>query len=920
MKNPLNKRYVREFKQDLGKYVVIFLFLVMLISLVSGFLIADNSVRKVYDEGFEKYNMEDGHLTFDKSPNQELLKQIEKDANITFYDLKYFEETLGKDGANVRVYANRKDVDLICLMSGEMPKKNNEIALDRMFARNANLKVGDTITLNKKKLTITGLVALPDYSCLFEQNSDMMFDSINFGVGIMTSAGLDAVGSTHIFYNHAWKYNETVEGEKAEKEESDHLLDVLKKDIKNYDKAIVQKQVDEMKAEAENLQNQLESEMQNVASSINTKTEQATAAAAGNAVASLDMNDMMSLQGIAQEQIPMAAMQLVATKQGISVEELVAREMGTTTAALDDMKIATEQLETMENSDSEDVDLAPIWNVADKVDATGLYNTGNLRGIIDKLEELSNRKIDESEIVSLSDYVPQYSNKAIQFTGEDMGGDKASTLIFDYIIIVVLAFVFAVTTSNTISKEAGVIGTLRASGYSRGEMVRHYLVLPVMVTLIAAVVGNILGYTVFEDVFRDVYYNSYSLATYESWFNMEAFIDTTVIPIILMFVINLWVLSSKMKLGPLQFLRRDLSRRKRKKAIYLNRNIPFLSRFRLRILFQNIPAYLTLALGIFLGGVVIIFGTMFVPLLDDYSALVKKSEIAKYQYVMMNPVETKNSSAEKYCLNSLELSYKNYMTDDITIYGVEKNSSYITKKIPENEVLISNGMAAKYHLSEGDKITLHDPYSDHKYTLKIGGIYQYDAALTVFMNRQDYISSFDEKEDYFTGYFSNEKLTDLKDDDVASVITEKDLTKLADQMRVSMGSFMTIFQGFGVIMFLLLMFILTKQVIEKNMQSIAMTKILGFSTGEIGKLYLVITSFVVIAALLISIPLVDATLRWIFSSMLYTQMTGYIPYIVSKMCYVKMFVMGIISYVVVSALMIVKIRRIPQSEALKNVE
>ena len=155
---------------------------------------------------------------------------------------------------------------------------------------------------------------------------------------------------------------------------------------------------------------------------------------------------------------------------------------------------------------------------------------------------------------------------------------------------------------------------------------------------------------------------------------------------------------------------------------------------------------------------------------------------------------------------------------------------------------------------------------------------------------------------------------------MASVITEKDLTKLADQMRVSMGSFMTMFQGFGVVMFLLLMFILTKQVIEKNMQSIAMTKILGFSTGEIGKLYLVITSFVVIVALLISIPLVDATLRWIFSSMLYTQMTGYIPYIVSKMCYVKMFVMGIISYVVVSALMIVKIRRIPQSEALKNVE
>ena len=74
-----------------------------------------------------------------------------------------------------------------------------------------------------------------------------------------------------------------------------------------------------------------------------------------------------------------------------------------------------------------------------------------------------------------------------------MGSDKATIILFDYIVVVVIAFVFAVTTSNTISQEAGVIGTLRASGYKRGEIVRHYMVLPVTVTLVAAVAGNILG-------------------------------------------------------------------------------------------------------------------------------------------------------------------------------------------------------------------------------------------------------------------------------------------------------------------------------------------------------------------------------------------------------------------------------------------
>ena len=69
-----------------------------------------------------------------------------------------------------------------------------------------------------------------------------------------------------------------------------------------------------------------------------------------------------------------------------------------------------------------------------------------------------------------------------------------------YIVIVIMAFVFGITISNTIRKEAGVIGTLRASGYTRRELILHYMTLPVLVTLIGALIGNILGYTV--DVYK----------------------------------------------------------------------------------------------------------------------------------------------------------------------------------------------------------------------------------------------------------------------------------------------------------------------------------------------------------------------------------------------------------------------------------
>lgn len=167
---------------------------------------------------------------------------------------------------------------------------------------------------------------------------------------------------------------------------------------------------------------------------------------------------------------------------------------------------------------------------------------------------------------SVTGFIPGYANQAIHFTGEDMGGDKAMVEVLLYILIVIIAFVFAVTTNNTITKEASVIGTLRASGYSRGELLRHYISLPVIITILAAVLGNVLGYTSFKDLCAGMYYGSYSLPTYETRWNADAFLLTTVVPVALMMVINLVLISAKLRLSPLKFLRHDLSNLQKEKS------------------------------------------------------------------------------------------------------------------------------------------------------------------------------------------------------------------------------------------------------------------------------------------------------------------------------------------------------------------
>ena len=68
-------------------------------------------------------------------------------------------------------------------------------------------------------------------------------------------------------------------------------------------------------------------------------------------------------------------------------------------------------------------------------------------------------------------------------------------IVLLYVVIVVIGFVFGVTVRGIIEKESIQIGTLRAGGFTKWELLLHYIKLSVFVTVLAAIVGNILGYT-----------------------------------------------------------------------------------------------------------------------------------------------------------------------------------------------------------------------------------------------------------------------------------------------------------------------------------------------------------------------------------------------------------------------------------------
>ena len=167
MKSPLRKRLPRELKGEIGKYLVVLILMIATIGFVSGFLVADGSMIKAYNEGFEKYKIEDGNFRVKKKITKAQQENIEKNG-VTLYENFYLEEALD-NGSTMRIFKNREEINLVCLMEGKLPEKAGEMAIDRMYADNNKISVGDTLKSGSQKWKVTGFVALSDYSCLFHR-------------------------------------------------------------------------------------------------------------------------------------------------------------------------------------------------------------------------------------------------------------------------------------------------------------------------------------------------------------------------------------------------------------------------------------------------------------------------------------------------------------------------------------------------------------------------------------------------------------------------------------------------------------------------------------------------------------------------------------------------------------------------------
>ena len=959
MKNPLNVRIFRQVRANGKIYAALFIMLTVVIGFTSGLFVANDSMETAAKNAFTDYNIESGHFELEDEIGD--LRDKINTEGITVYDQYYkdLSEDIGSDGtenAVIRVFAVRDTVNKASLLDGRMPQDKGEIVIDRMHADNTGIKTGDTITAGDDLFVVTGLIASSDYSTLYKKNTDTMFDAITFNIGFVTSEQFNELDGRTV-WQYAYKFNKSPEKNEKDaaeelaekiaiiaatggitdnKETAEELSDIADEADILSDKAdALEARADSLEAEGDKLKKRAD-ELESEGNILKERGE--SLEAEGKDLEA--EKTVLERQGEKLRERAAAAMTLAESDPAAAASELekINTESDELTAKGEELAKRAEDLqlrgdELKSESDELQAKGDELKKESDELEARGdalQKEADDLEAQGDLLKERLNAigvedtdALENITVNKLTDFVPEYANQAIHFATDDFGNDKVMCEYLLIVIVIILAFIFGITANNAVRKDAAVIGTLRASGYTRTELTFHYVAAPIFVTVVSAVIGNILGYTALKNVVVNMYYNSYSLPKYVTVYNPEAVVKTSIVPVLIMAAVTIIMTAYKMRLSPLKFMRRDLSSSKRKKALRLPK-WSFLNRFRTRVFLRSIGDYLVMFVGLTFVMVMMCFCLGMPSTINSFIERSDEFVISGYQTILTSDKDEDDneiipSNGEKFLMTELQSVSKIKDGENITVYGYIPDSRYINEgEFDGNDVCISSDYADKFRLNTGDTVSLKEKYSPEILTFNVSRINSRMGTLAVYMPMSSFEEFFGDS-DHLTGYFSDEPLEGVDEEYIAKVITAEDLTAMANQLNHSIGSYMKYFSVICLVIAAALLYLLTKQIIEKNSASISMTKVLGYYNKEINSVYIRTTTVCVtvmsVICVYLGLILVDKLWRAIM-----TDMSGWFTFN-ARFSDILISVGGtILVYLLISLADMRRIKKVPMTEALKNAE
>ncbi len=807
MQKVLRKRVLRDLKENLFRYIALaFLIIIgmyVVVSLIgAGATIIDNG------EAHDKANkIEDGQFSVFVPLSDDEISQLE-DAGAEVEKM-FYEDYDVMDGKTLRVFTNRKNIDLVECDEGRLAEADDEIVVEKRFSQVNDVSVGDTIQIAGNDFKVTGIGTSPDYNALFKEMSDTVVDSKVFGTVFVTENAYEKLHSTgESVKTETYLYAFRLKGKTTCDDVKDALGDI-KVDTDRIDDEYFQEYWDR------------------------------------------------------------------------------------TGAAINDFKDGIKDLKSGANE------------LADGVAEL-------------KKETDSFLKDYDTDLANITSFVTSDDNPRTGGAADDQQINVQAGYFFGVLLMLLFTYVISVFVVHGIEKESSVIGALYALGVKRRDLMMHYLTLPVIVTTVAGIIGFLIGISnVGIPVQMADAYAYYSIPDMDVKIPPILVVYGIVMPPLAAIVVNYFVIRKKLSQTALSLIKNEVKQPKGSNVDL--GDMGFVGRFRVRQMLREMRTGLTVVIGMFIALICLMLSLN----TATFCSKVKKQNVEdthyEYMYTYKYPTENPPEGGEAAYAKTLKKEIYGYNWD-VTVLGLSKNTKYfdVDLKDGKNRVAISSSFAEKYGYGVGDEIVLHDEENDIDYGFTVDSVTQYTPAFYVFMTIDDARELFGAGSNEYNVVFADKDLG-VDPARLYATTTKADIESAAGIFADQMRSMVVMIVIISTLIFVVVMYLMMKVMIDRSAFSISLIKVFGFRTKEIRKLYLDGNFFIIAIGAAICLPLAKLIMSAVYPSLVSNVNCG-VKLTFAPWLWAALYGGILVLYFIINRVLVGRLNKIVPAEVLKNRE
>ena len=954
------RRAVRDLKAGASRYLALSLligFSMFIVLSLMGSALTVIDYTKIKDEECKR---EDGEFTVFIPLTDDEINEIES-TGVTIDPMFYIDCEMNADKV-LRVYKVRDNLNQMSIIDGSLPGNDNEALLERRFAEVNNINVGDVITVGGENLTVSGIGATPDYNTVLRNFSDAVVDSASFGVLFVTESKYGQMLEAGNYlsteeYCYAYLLNDAMTDDELRE-----LLEDYEIDPQDIQDEFFTEYWERMTSQRDELVDGV-SELRDGASDLNDGTSELYDGVneLHDGITELHDNVPEFADGIddlsdgaselytgvqeytdAVDQAAGSAQELAqgAALAGIPVDQqALAAGFGTISAGGDALESGAEALYdgTQELSDAaseleDGVDeiydgSVELRDGASELSdgASELYDGVNeLYDGINEFSDDANDMIDDIFNVdtdNLISFITASENPRVDAAADDVQINYSASIIFGVLLVMLFAYVISVFIVHTIDKESPVIGALYSMGVKRRTLTLSYVAVPVLVCFLAGIVGSLVAFYTpwgIPSQLQDTL-NYFSMPVMEIKVSPFIIAYGLLIPPVTAFIINVLVIRKRLKATPLSLLRSEKKAAQGKK--FNIRGLRFIDMFRVRQMVREGRSTLTVVLGLFLTLLI-----AFIALNTCVYCLKVKSNYAdetkyEFMYTYKYPDEEVPEGGYEAVMEELKKSIYGY-TYDVAVVGITEDNPFFDigdVTLDSTNVAVSSSFAVKYNLEVGDEFNLSDKNGERLYAFRIASIVNYSVSNMVFMDIDDCRDMFGEDDDYYNVVFSDHAL-DIESGRLYSTLSRSDLVKAGGIYVDQMMSMIIIMSVASAVMFVVVLYLMMKMMLDRSSFNISLVKIFGFRNREVRQMYLDGNLYIVAVGALLAIPIDKAVMDYIYPRYLIANVSVGIKPTYSPALYVAIFAIIIVLYLLINTVLVARIRKMDPAEVLKNRE